>query len=79
MTCSCYNNCDEIVSLLLKHPNMTKKCINTSPYNFGPLHCVCTSSTNEKAREEKALKIAQMLLNDDRVTHLNTRDCFNFF
>ena len=78
LTYSCYHNCDKIVSLLLKHPNMTKECINTSDaYDFSPLHCVCTTPTNDKATKEKALKIGQMLLDDDRVTHLNTRDYMN--
>ena len=75
LTCSCYHKCDEIVSLLLKHPNMTKECINTTDNcQFSPLHCVCIASANDNGSKEKALKIAQLLLNDDRMTHLNSKD-----
>ena len=69
----------EIVSLLLNHPNMTKSELNKSDY-FGqtPLHRVATSipkgtdtaNININA-EQDAVKIAQMLLNDER-TNVNS-------
>ena len=41
------NGCDEIVSLLLNHPNMTKECINNGDEDgFTPVHYACCQSSN---------------------------------
>ena len=68
----------EIVSLLIKHPNMTKNGINKGD-QFGttPLHCASTSATliniQDVDVQDDAVTIAQMLLNDDR-TNANSID-----
>ena len=63
----------EMVSLLLTHPNMTSKGINTGDRNnTTPLHCTCIGVLT-KGFLKDGLKIATMLINDDR-TDINVLD-----
>ena len=69
---------DEIVSLLLKHPNMTKEGINQGGrFDIPPLYGTINSSIKEnEATQDRALSIVKMLLNDERMNHVNWMDSY---
>ena len=75
LACSYKEN--EIVSLLINHPNMTKKLINdheSHPYGFTPLHCALSEYSGPgKNSFERRIKIVEMLVKDKR-TNVNGMD-----
>ena len=68
----------EIVSLLINHPNMTKRGINQGDASgVTPLQCACSlpHCSNTDAPFEDVVEIVKLLINDKR-TNINAVDCY---
>lgn len=82
LTYACSSKFVEIVSLLVNHPNMTKELINKSDgLKATPLHSAVMKGLggykNPQGDRDNSFKIAQMLLNDKRISDrsINGGDC----
>ena len=67
LTYAAYYRYSKMISLLINHPNMTKKLINeTDAHKLSPLHCAVTFKRGNQV-ESNVIKIVTMLLDDERI------------